>query len=54
MGQTFNLWTGVTGFATGIVTFVGDRVGLFAPTPRREDYPAYTTGDVHAGVMFSA
>ena len=44
----------MTGFATGTVTLVGDRLGIFAATPRRQNYPAYTTGDVHAGVMFSS
>ena len=54
LGQTFPLWTGVTGFATGIVTFVDDRVGIFAPTPQRQKYPPYTTGDLRGGVMFSS
>ena len=54
LGQTFPLWNGITGFATGIVTFVGDRVGNFVATPQRQNYPSYTTGDLHAGLMFGS
>jgi iron complex outermembrane recepter protein len=50
--QTFPLSSGVTGFAAGIVSFVGDRVGIFAPTPLREIYPGYRTTDLHGGVKF--
>src|SRR5262249_39992306 len=50
--QTFPLSRGMTGFAAGMVNFVGNRVGIFAPTPQRQMYPAYRTADLRAGVTF--
>lgn len=37
------------GFAGAVVAYVGDRVGNFATTPQRQDLPAYTKLDLHAG-----
>ena len=53
--QDFPLAGGVTGFAGGQLTYVGDRLGGFTygVTQPREVYPAYVQGDVRSGVRFN-
>ena len=53
--QDFPLTDGVTGFAGGQLTYVGDRLGGFTygVTQPREVYPAYVQGDVRSGVRFN-
>lgn len=38
------------GFAGAVVAYVGDRLGNFVATPQRQDLPAYTKLDLHAGI----
>ena len=52
--QRFSLWSGATGFVGGMTSFVGDRVGNFQGSALRQDYPAYTRTDLHAGVESGA
>lgn len=42
------------GFVGGTVAYVGNRLGEFAPAgpPPRQDYPAYSQTNLHAGVRF--
>jgi iron complex outermembrane recepter protein len=48
------LWAGVTGFAGGSVSYVGNRQGLFTSQPQRQYFPAYARTDLHAGTNFNS
>jgi iron complex outermembrane recepter protein len=48
--QEFPLTSNMRGLFGASVTHVGDRLGIFQPTALRQDFPAYTSVDVHAGV----
>jgi outer membrane receptor protein involved in Fe transport len=39
-----------TGLVGAVVGHVGDRLGVFVGTPQRQDLPAYTRLDLHAGM----
>jgi iron complex outermembrane recepter protein len=48
--QEFPLSNGITGFAGGTITYVGDRLGVFlAHGLTRQDFPAYTEVDLNFG-----
>jgi iron complex outermembrane recepter protein len=47
--QVFRLGSAM-GFVGGSVAYVGDRKGVFIATPDRQDLPAYTKLNLHAGV----
>jgi iron complex outermembrane receptor protein len=56
--QTFPLWNGATGFAGGMWSYIGDRLGLLTgnpdqPAPRQE-YPAYRKIDLRTGVTYQS
>jgi len=44
----------LTGFVGGVVTYVGDRLGIFGATADRERYPSYTRTDLRAGVRIDS
>jgi len=48
--QSFPLMQDLIGFASGTVSYVGDRIGPFQSAPQRQVYPAYTKTDFKAGV----
>jgi len=48
--QEFALSNSVTGFAGGMVSYVGDRKGVFLGTPQRQSFPAYAKTDLRAGL----
>jgi len=52
--QSLPLWHDWTGFIGGVVSYVGDRTGPFQPktAPQRQDFPSYTTVDLHTGVTY--
>ena len=55
--QEFPLWSAVTGFVGGLVSYVGDRKSVFtgAPTaPLRQDLPAYARADLRAGAKYDS
>jgi iron complex outermembrane receptor protein len=56
--QDFPLWSSVTGFVGGSVSYVGDRKGVFTsppPTiPPRQDFPAYARTDVRTGLRYDS
>ena len=53
MQQNFPLWSTVTGFVGGSVSYVGDREGDFvAQGAPRLDLPAYTKTDLRAGAKY--
>ena len=52
--QDFPLGNGVTGYAGGTLTYVGDRLGVFlAAGQTRQDYPAYTKLDLNFGARIN-
>jgi outer membrane receptor protein involved in Fe transport len=56
--QHFPLTSTVTGFIGGSMSYVGDRKGgfvsVFAPSPARQTYPAYTQTDLRAGLSYES
>ena len=54
--QAFPLANGLDARVGGSLTYVGDRVGEFVPSPalapQRQQYPAYTQLDLNAGVRY--
>jgi outer membrane receptor protein involved in Fe transport len=50
--QDFRLTGRLTGFAVAAVSYVGDRVGTFKATSRRQIFPAYTQANLRAGMMY--
>jgi outer membrane receptor protein involved in Fe transport len=56
--QEFHLLSDVTGFVGGSVSYVGDRQGnfasIFAGSPERQLFPAYTKTDLHAGMDYKS
>jgi iron complex outermembrane recepter protein len=55
VGQDFPLWSGVTGFAGGTISYVADRKGNFlAAGLVRQNYPAYTKVDLNVGARWDA
>lgn len=54
--QEFYLANGMSVRVGGSVTYVGDRVGEFVPSPvlasQRQQYPSYTKIDLHAGIQY--
>ena len=56
--QEFSLASSLQAHMGGSVTYVGDRVGEFVPSPalapQRQEYPAYAQVDLHAGLEYDA
>jgi iron complex outermembrane receptor protein len=53
--QNFPLWSTVTGFVGGSVSYVGDRKGGFVgESVQRQDLPAYTKTDLRAGAKYES
>jgi len=52
--QNFPLGGNATGFVGGLVSYVGNRTGLFESTAVRQYYPAYTRADLHAGFRYDS
>ena len=53
--QELPLWSGVTGYAGGTVTYVGDRLGVFLSKGQtRQDLPGYTQVDLNIGANWEA
>jgi outer membrane receptor protein involved in Fe transport len=54
--QSFPFGQGWAGFVGAVASYVGDRTGPFQPktAPTRQDFPAYTTVDVHGGVSYGS
>ena len=50
--QGFPLSANIVGHVGGTFSYVGDRIGTFAPTSDRQRYPSYTKFDVRAGAEF--
>jgi iron complex outermembrane recepter protein len=48
--QEFLVTRDATGFVGGVVSYIGDRIGLFTGSPVRQEYPAYTKTDLRAGL----
>jgi len=49
--QEFPLWSGTTGYAGGMLSYVGNRQGEFFFTPERPYYPSYTQTDLRVGLQ---
>jgi len=47
-------WSGAKAFLGGDLNFVGDRISIFQATAPRQDFPAYTKTDLHAGVSYAS
>jgi iron complex outermembrane receptor protein len=45
---------GAFAFVGGNLSYIGDRVGIFQPTPTRANLPAYAVTTIHAGVNYSS
>lgn len=54
LDQSFPIASGVTGFVGGSVSYVGNRVGFFTPTPQRQDFPGYARTDLRAGAKYNS
>jgi len=52
--QDFPLRNNVTAFAGGTLTYVGERLGNFQPTPQRQIFPSYAKTDLRAGVRYES
>jgi hypothetical protein len=52
--QDFPVTSRATGFVGAAASYVGDRLGEFTGTPQRQDLPAYTKTDLHAGVKYDS
>ena len=54
LDQKLSFGNDLTGFFGGVVSYVGDRIGPFQPktAPNRQEFPAYTKVDLHAGVTY--
>jgi outer membrane receptor protein involved in Fe transport len=52
--QKFPLGAAWSGFVGGDLSYVGDRVGFFAPTSQRTLFPAYGKADLRAGVTYNS
>lgn len=48
--QRFDIASNWSGFVSGSLAYIGDRIGLFRPTAVRQVYPEYTQIDFSAGV----
>jgi iron complex outermembrane recepter protein len=52
--QEFPLWNDVTGFAGGVVSYVGERTGVFTNSADRQIFPDYTKTDLRAGIIYDS
>jgi iron complex outermembrane receptor protein len=52
--QDFPMWGGVTGFVAGEVSYIGERVGSFQATSKRQNIPGYAKTDVRAGLNYDS
>lgn len=48
--QEFPLGANLHGFVGALASYIGEREGLFQPTPVRQEFPGYAKFDVNAGV----
>lgn len=54
LNQDFPVLESLAGFVGGQVSYVGDSVGVFVASPHRQNFPAYTRVDLHAGMKFES
>jgi iron complex outermembrane recepter protein len=55
LDYSFPLGSELRGFVGGAVSYVGDRLDAFSSaSPQRQDLPAYTKLDLHAGAIFNS
>jgi iron complex outermembrane recepter protein len=54
VNDDFTITGNVTGYVGATVSYVGDRVGTFIPSPDRQIYPSYSRTDLHGGVRYEA
>jgi outer membrane receptor protein involved in Fe transport len=52
LDQSFPIRPRIDGFVGASISYVGDRKGIFQPTPIRETFPSYTQVDLRAGVRY--
>lgn len=52
--QDFPLARGLTGYVGCSVSYVGDRLGEFTPSPARQDLPAFTSANLRAGAKYDS
>lgn len=50
LDKEFYVGRSMTGFVGGAWSYVGDRKGVFTPSPQRQGFPSYTKTDLHLGV----
>jgi outer membrane receptor protein involved in Fe transport len=54
LDKEFPLWGSVTGFAGGVVSYVGERTGVFTSSADRQIFPDYTKTDLRAGIVYDS
>jgi hypothetical protein len=52
--QEFPLWSNVTGFVGGVVSYVGAREGNFQSAPQRQRFPPYGKTNLRAGMRLES